>query len=178
MKKLLLAIAIIVISIVTYSFTNIENNINDEGLVSARADHIAIGVVNFEENVAFYKEVMGFEEEVRWQVEGLSDLYFAYLKRGDFKIEIIGNPKSEPKNVVPNSFGEHLSQQGYVHLCFEVDDLDQTFKELNAKGIKTFVPHDSYPLNTTHRRSVGFIKDPSGNVIEFANELKKENNEQ
>ena len=177
MKKIITIITIVVASVIIYSFTDNEINNTDKGLASARADHIAIGVVNFEENVTFYKEIMGFEEEVRWQVEGLPDLYFAYLKRGDFKIEIIGNPNSKPKNVVPNNFGEHLSQQGYVHICFEVESLDETFKELNAKGIKTFVPHDSYPLNTTHRRSVGFIKDPSGNVIEFANQLKRENNE-
>ena len=144
-----------------------EKVVNNKGLSSMKADHLLIGVNNFEETINWYRDILGFEVEVKWKVEGLDELDLAYLNNGDFRIEVIGDKSSIKNNKQANDFAEHLSHQGFAHICFQVDDIDLAMKELNDKGIETFVKAETYPLSFYNRR-VAFIKDLNGNVIEFA----------
>lgn len=173
MKKIVTTIAIIVASVMIYSFAKKETDSRDRGLSTISSDHIAIGVTDFEKSVKWYKEVLGFREELRWQVEGLDGLNFAYLVTDNYRIEIIGNKNVLSPGNGPESFGDHLSQQGYVHLAFEVEDIDLAFKQLEEKGQEIFIQPFTAPMHTTHERRIAFIKDPSGNVIEFAGDFKK-----
>ncbi len=167
MKKVITIIVLVALGI--YGFTTLESNEKkDKGLATLSSDHIAIGVTDFEESVTWYKEVLGFREELRWEVDGLDGLNFAYLMTDNYRIEIIGNKNVTNTNAGPETFGDHLSQQGYVHLAFEVEDIDLAFKQLEEKGQTIFIQPFTAPMHTTHERRIAFIKDPSGNVIEFA----------
>jgi len=162
---------IITISILGFSSTVNSHETKGNGLATLKADHLLIGVVNFEETIEWYREVLGFEEEVRWKVEGLPNLDLAYLNNGEFRIEIIADKTGEQNNKQVDDFGEHLSHQGFTHICFEVEDIDLAMQQLNEKGIETFVRPATYPLNF-YKRRVGFIKDLNGNVIEFAGPIE------
>ena len=142
-------------------------------LRNIKADHIAIRVTNFEETLNWYKEKLGFQEEVIWMVEGLPGMKLAYLTLNDFRIEIIGGGDFQPTGKPPQDFGEALNIKGYGHICFEVEDIDAAFLELNKKGVPTFVPPQTYQLSNYWRR-VGFVLDNNGNVIEFAEKLLRD----
>ncbi|MEM9924324.1 MAG: VOC family protein [Cyanobacteria bacterium P01_D01_bin.50] len=93
-------------------------------LRNIKADHIAIRVTNFEETLNWYKEKLGFQEEVFWTVEGLRGMKLAYLTLNGFRIEIIGGGDFQPTHKPPKDFQEALNIQGYGHICFEVEDID------------------------------------------------------
>ncbi len=169
MKTFKTLITIILVTITIFSFT--MNTEKDKGLSTLKADHLLIGVSNFEETVTWYKDILGFKEEVRWTVDGLPNLDLAYLTNGEFRIEIIGDKESNQNNKQVSDFGEHLSHQGFAHICFQVEDIDLAMKQLKDKGIETFVKAETYPLNH-YKRRVAFIKDLNGNVIEFAGPLE------
>ncbi len=169
-KKIVPVIAIILVSVLVYSFVSNERIPKDKGLATMKADHLLLGVNNFEETLQWYHDILGFEVEVQWKVEGLDNLDLAYLNNGNFRLEIIGDKSSEQNNKQVTDFADHLSHQGFAHLCFQVDDIDLAMKQLNDKGIETFVQPATYPLDT-YKRRVAFIKDLNGNVIEFAGPL-------
>jgi methylmalonyl-CoA/ethylmalonyl-CoA epimerase len=147
-----------------------ERPMESTALGGLRADHILIGVSNFEDSVRWYQDKLGFSEEMRWTVEGLPDLQLAYLMLNGFRLEIIGT--SQPRVGSPSSsdFADHLRTQGFAHLCFVVDDVDEALAELNRRGVPTFVSPETYPLSNVRRR-VAFIQDNNGNVIEMAGPL-------
>ena len=58
------------------------------------ADHVLVNVSSFERSLAWYRDKLGFEEEVRWTVDGLDKTDLAYLKRGSFRIEVASAPKT------------------------------------------------------------------------------------
>lgn len=171
MKKVITTIVILIASVVIYSFANKETTNIDKGLATMKADHLLLGVNNFEETVKWYQDILGFELEVQWKVEGLDNLDLAYLNNGDFRIEIIGDKSSFQNNKQVSDFAGHLSHQGFAHICFQVDDIDLAMQQLNDKGIETFVKAETYPLNF-YKRRVAFIKDLNGNVIEFAGPIE------
>lgn len=138
--------------------------------LSMRADHVALRVANFAETLSWYKEKLGFKEEVVWTVEELLGMQLAYLEHNGFRLEIIGGGGFQPTQTLPASFQEALDIPGYGHLCFEVEDIDAVLAELEQRGVPTFVPAATYPLSNYWRR-VGFVLDNSGNVIEFAESL-------
>lgn len=135
-----------------------------------RADHVALRVANFAETSNWYKEKLGFQEEVVWTVEELPGMQLAYLEHNGFRLEIIGGGGFLPTQTLPANFREALDIPGYGHLCFEVEDIDAVLAELEQRGVPTFVPAETYPLSN-YRRRVGFVLDNSGNVIEFAEPL-------
>jgi catechol 2,3-dioxygenase-like lactoylglutathione lyase family enzyme len=138
-------------------------------LSSLKADHVMIGVSNFEETMQWYKEKLGFREERRWTVKELPGVQLAYLELNGFRIEIVGGGKGRDPSI-PSNFAEHIATKGYAHLCFRVDDVDAVMAELKQRGVPTFVPAEDYPQGAERR--VGFIRDNNNNVIEFAGPLK------
>lgn len=134
-----------------------------------RADHVAIRVSKFEETVQWYKDKLGFKEQVEWTVKALPGMQLAYLELNGFRLEIIGgNFKTTRKP--PANFQEALNVEGYGHICFEVGNVDAVLAELKRRGVPTFAPAATYPLGSTWRR-VGFVLDNNGNVIELGEPL-------
>lgn len=139
-----------------------------------KADHLMIAVGNnFAETVKWYQDILGFELEVQWKVKGLDHLDLAYMKKNGWRIEIIGDKTSGNKVNSPKDFGEHLSSQGFSHICFATENIDQLMAELKAKGITIFAEAETYPISEKYTRRVAFIKDLNGNIIEFGGELTK-----
>ncbi|WP_317111140.1 VOC family protein [Chroococcidiopsis sp. SAG 2025] len=134
-----------------------------------RIDHVQIRVPNFEETIEWYKDKLGFREQVSWTVKALPGLRIAYLELNGFRMEIIGGNFTS-KRKAPANFQEALNVEGYGHICFEVGNVDAVLAELNKRGVSTFVPAATYPLGNTWRR-VSFVLDNNSNVIEFGEPL-------
>lgn len=139
-------------------------------ILSMRADHVSLRVADFEATLNWYKEKLGFQEEVVWTVEGLLGMQLAYLKLNGSRIEIVGGGNFKPLQKPPTNFQEALAVPGYGHLCFEVEDIDAVLAELEQRGVPPFIPAQTYPLSNYWRR-IGFVLDNNGNLIELAEPL-------
>jgi catechol 2,3-dioxygenase-like lactoylglutathione lyase family enzyme len=130
-----------------------------------RADHVAIRVPDYDETIRFYTTKLGFELEAEWTLgDAAPDLRLAYVRLGDFKIEVIGGGEPAPVPAT-DDIGAHLSRSGYIHLCLRVEDMDGTLTELGARGVEILAePFVVEPIG----QRLALIKDNSGNVIELA----------
>ena len=124
-------------------------------------DHVALRVVDYDGTVAWYREKLGFELDQEWP---FGDLRLAYMHNGNAKIEVLGGSTAEPQEQV-DSLETTFSHEGVHHFCFRVDDLDVTLAELKARGVPLL--GEPFVVEEIGRRLV-FIKDNSGNLIEFS----------
>jgi catechol 2,3-dioxygenase-like lactoylglutathione lyase family enzyme len=137
-------------------------------------DHVSINVADFEKALAWYQTALGFEVETSWRVAALDGKRLAYLTLGAVRIELVEADAGAVMTPVAGSFPEHFARTGYGHLCLSVVDVDAALTELAEKGAPTFVRAETYALDgTPYERRVGFIQDPEGNVIEFAEPLRQ-----
>ena len=106
--------------------------------------HVSLNVHDTEKVGRFYTDILGLEKLPR------PDFGFPgmWLRSGGQEIHLM-----EVK--------EHQAPEGY-HFAFMVEDIDETIKELTAKGVKVSKPRG---LPSGARQS--FFKDPAGNMIEI-----------
>ena len=112
-----------------------------------KSHHIALKVQDVAACKAFYTETLGFP--VRGQIPG-REIYFIDI--GGTCIELMAAGEGDPDS----------SARGFVHLAFEVDDVDATYRDFSAKGIRFTVE----PKNVGDIR-LAFFQDPDGNTLEL-----------
>lgn len=120
-----------------------------------KVHHIAIIGSDYEKSKHFYVDLLGFSI-VRENYRKERDDYKIDLQLGDMELElfIIKNCPKRP------SFPEAY---GLRHLAFHVESVDETVKELNAKGIETEpVRFDDYT-----NKKMTFFFDPDGLPLEI-----------
>lgn len=141
-------------------------------LSGARFDHMSLNVRAFDAMVAWYRETLGFATEVAWRVAALNGKRLAYLRLNDMVLELVEADADGIGLPAPKTFQEHFGRTGFGHLCFGVADVDAALLGLEQAGAPSFVRAETYDLDgTPYRRRVGFVQDPEGNVIEFAEPL-------
>ena len=119
--------------------------------------HIAIYTPQFDLLKKFYTEVLGFPVTRRWD-----DVGIIFIGAGSTQIELIRRDQDDG-NVRPHALDEGV---GLNHLAFHVADVDATFRELAARGVRAIRP----PADFQSVR-IAFIADPDGNVLELVEEL-------
>lgn len=131
--------------------------------------HVAIGVPDFEQGLAFYTEAFGFEvvQRSEWDRDfpqgdaaiGLPQTAakMAMLKAPNAFVELwqYSNPNPQDKRQRPCDFG-------YPHFALQVDDIDSEYQRLQTVGM-TFVG----PVQNFGDTSAVYGNDPFGNVIEI-----------
>ncbi len=140
-----------------------------DALSNAKASHVCIRVENFKETIKWYTEKLNFKVEQQWKaphIDSLAD--FAYISFNGFMIEIIGGGKVN--NVIPaaKTVLEEFTSFGYRHLCFDVDDVDAVYAQLQKRGVHFL---RAPVTNNTIRKRILLIQDNNGLVIEFAQNL-------
>ncbi|MEM9781533.1 MAG: VOC family protein [Pseudomonadota bacterium] len=137
-----------------------------------RFDHVSLNVRAFDRMMAWYRDVLGFRVEVAWRVAALDGKRLAYLVLGDTRLELVEADPDGLSLPAPEDFRAHFARTGYGHLCLAAENIDALMAGLAARGVPSFVRPETYDLDgTPYRRRVGFIKDPEGNVLEFAEPL-------
>lgn len=129
---------------------------------NARHDHVAIRVRNFEAAVSWYKSVLGFEEEVRWEAPPHvgGGLKLNYLRLNDIVLEVVGDGDApQPGRAQPNSIPELFGVHGYNHLCLRVADIEAAKAELEAKGVPVYAGPN---VNRTLDRAFIHFRDFEG----------------
>lgn len=146
-------------------------------LVLIKPLHLNLTVRDLDEMLDFYRNVLGFEimveseiaDEAFCQGVGLPDasVKMAYLQLpgADFRIEMFQYNHLMPKQRqldLPN-------EQGYRHIAFQVNDLEQAYKELMNQGVPFISPPVlvNQPAYGTVGVNFCYLRDPEGNLIEL-----------
>ncbi|MEJ2247511.1 MAG: VOC family protein [Acidobacteriota bacterium] len=125
--------------------------------------HIGISVPNLDESIAWYKDMLGFEEVMRMdRGETIQDMKIGHIRRGNCYIELfqVTGAKSLPEyRRDPNA---DLRVHGLKHFGLQVVDVHAAVEELKAKGVEIAME----PIDTPGVAFV-FIRDNSGNAFEL-----------
>jgi lactoylglutathione lyase len=117
--------------------------------------HVALKVSNIERSLAFYRDLLGFEEMMHLDKEDGS-LWLVYLRITDTQfLELFPGGRGDTS---PDA-----NQTAINHLCLECSDLKATAAALQALGVELTVPPQ---LGLDHNWQC-WIADPDGNRIEF-----------
>ena len=115
--------------------------------------HTRMRVSDMEQTIKFYREVLGLEVVEQKVSPRGSHLAFLAVPNSQELIELCSFPSSGAVKV----------QEDLVHLAFEVEDLDETIRELHAKGVPIT---DGPTLSSSGSRFI-FIDAPDGYEIEL-----------
>ena len=116
--------------------------------INLRSHHIALRVTDYARARQFYTEVL--EMPVLGQIPGKE---IEFLGIGGTTIELMGG--AEPESLAK-------PQAGLIHLAFEVEEVDATYRELRDRGVTfTIEPKSVGDLR------VAFFLDPDGNELEL-----------
>jgi len=141
--------------------------------------HTGLTVSDLDRSIAFYRDLLGFELVTQW------DSAQPYLRT------IVGFPEAELRIALlrlpggtAGASGHHVElleykaprgargdprtcNPGNAHIAFMVEDLDQAYAELRAKGVR----FKSAPVEITHGRNRGgkavYFLDPDDITLEF-----------
>lgn len=133
------------------------------------ADHVCIGVSDLDKAIAWYQRVLGFDIDVKWTVPELPGFRLAYIRKADFRIEMIDSGERESVEPAPMAFDEFLRVPGLSHICFRVDDVDAAMDAISAEGVSAELPPTDFP---DVGRRVAFFRDFDGNFLELAGPMK------
>lgn len=147
----------------TINLENLENRINTPVLqeYAKRIDHVAIAVLDLENSIQFYRDILGFKLTERRETKGkTSGMISAVLEAGDFTFVLIQG--TEPESQV----SEYIQKYGpgVQHVAIEVDDLVKASEKLKEHGYE-------FATNIIHGAGLDQIfskRDPgSGMMIEL-----------
>ena len=121
-----------------------------------KVHHIAIIASDYQRSLEFYTRVLGLEK-IAENYRPERDSYKTDLAlNGNYVIELFSFPNPPARLTRPEA-------AGLRHLAFEVDDIEEAVKHLDAHGIvHEVIRTDEY----TGKRFV-FFSDPDGLPIEF-----------
>ncbi len=126
-----------------------------------RLHHIAFTVKDLEESIKWYKEKLGATEIFHYDKDGMQ---FSIIQLGKLKLELFyfGN-KTKPLPQERQNLMQDLHTVGTKHLCIEVDNLDETIKELKEKGVEFVTEIDTAGFGGRYI----FLKDCNDILIEL-----------
>lgn len=123
-------------------------------------DHIGISVPDIDAAIDWYGSMFGFELEMRQHLP-IIPADIAFLRRGDFRIELFqvaGAAALPPERREPN---QDLRTHGNKHVCYRLADVPATVATLRDRGA------DIVFEKTINGTPMAFIRDNAGNLIEL-----------
>jgi lactoylglutathione lyase len=115
--------------------------------------HTRMRVSDIDQTIHFYTTVLGLEVMERKTSPRGSHLAFLKVPNSEELIELASYPPSGPVTV----------QEDLIHLAFQVESLDDTMRDLSAKGIKI----TDGPTQSSSGSRFIFIDAPDGYEIEL-----------
>ena len=117
--------------------------------------HVAILASDYKKTKEFYVEKLGFEV-IRENYREDREDYKIDIQLGDSELEVfvVKNAPARP------NYPEAL---GLRHLAFTVEDIEDTVRRLNEKGIET----EPIRWDTYTNKRMTFFKDPDGLPLEI-----------
>jgi glyoxylase I family protein len=121
----------------------------------SKVHHVAILGSDYETSKKFYIDTLGFtlvrenyrEERGDWKID---------LEMGDMELELFIIPNCPKRVTNPEAYGLR-------HLCFHVEDVEQTVRELAEKGVVC----EPLRMDTYTNKPFTFFSDPDGLPLEL-----------
>ena len=120
-----------------------------------KVHHVAIIGTDYEKSKHFYVDLLGFEV-IREIYRKERDDYKIDLRLADCELELF-IIKNVPKRL------SYPEAAGLRHLAFAVESVDETVKELNARGIET----EPVRIDEVTDKKMTFFHDPDGLPLEI-----------
>lgn len=120
-----------------------------------KVHHVAIIGSDYETSRHFYADVLGFEVLREVYREERGD-WMLNLKLDDLEIELFIMKDHPKRPSYPEAYGLR-------HLAFRVESVEDTVRELNAKGIQT----EPIRTDTYTGEKMTFFSDPDGLPLEL-----------
>ena len=137
-----------------------------------RLSHIGVCVRELEASLAFYRDLLGFEEISRLEVAGEAadqllglegtELKAVYLERDGTRIELLYYQRP---GTTGDSLPRPMNALGLTHLSLRVEDLAGMLDRLRSAGVK--VLEDTYLDFPEFRSGAVFVTDPDGTRVEL-----------
>jgi methylmalonyl-CoA/ethylmalonyl-CoA epimerase len=122
-----------------------------------RIDHVAIVVDNIDNALSFWHDALGLDmthlEEVKEQ-----ESIVAFLPTAGSEVELV-KPTTETSGVA-----KYLVKRGpgMHHICFEVDDIEETLAQMKAKGVRLI---NETPTIGAGGKKIAFVHPSSTNGV-------------
>lgn len=129
--------------------------------LNVRPHHCGLSVPDLEASIAWYREMLGFGVEIRQEMPQVP-FKGAFLKRGDYRIELFEVPGAKPLPPERLEVDEDLRTHGTKHMALVVPNVRQALEFLKAKGVQ--VAMDRMEIQGT---VACYIRDNSGILIEL-----------
>ncbi len=94
-----------------------------------KINHLGIAVENLDEAVAFYRDVLGLPPSHTEEFDGMR---IAFIPVGESELELL--EPMDDDGAIARFLKRH--GPGFQHVAFEVDDVDATVADLQAKGAR------------------------------------------
>ncbi|MBI4340615.1 MAG: VOC family protein [Chloroflexi bacterium] len=133
-------------------------------------NHSSFTVSDLERSIAFYRDVAGFRLENVFEAQGEgiqkvtgfldAHLKVAHLLLREFRLELIQylSPRGNPVDLATNNVGS-------AHIAFYADDLDRTYREMEAMGVRF---RGAPAAGAPGRPRVAYFLDPDGITLELS----------
>ncbi len=122
-----------------------------------KINHIGIAVSSHEEQIPFYRDILGLEELGMEEVPE-QQVKVAMFKAGEVKIELL-EPTSEESPVA-----KFLAKKGdgIHHIAYETDDIEGTLAALKQKQVRMI---DEQPREGAHGSRIAFLHPKSSGKV-------------
>jgi methylmalonyl-CoA/ethylmalonyl-CoA epimerase len=121
--------------------------------------HVGCAVDSIKDYLKLYRESLGFTQVSEIILVKAQDVQVCFVEIGPGSyIELI-----EP--ISDHSPLEKFKRIGYYHICFLVEDIDQTVEQLTSQG---FLLISLFPSEAFNNRRCSFLVNPFGHLIELA----------
>ena len=133
--------------------------------------HIGISVIDLEESIKFYSEIMQMNIEYRSRNKGEiisrivdvkdADMEVCVLEKNNLGIELLDYKNDERKKLInyPNQ-----DQPGLVHISFLVDNVDKEYERIKARGYEFNSP---LVVARENGPKIAYFKGPDNVIIEI-----------
>ena len=146
-----------------------------------------IGVSDIDKSLILYKDILGYDQIVYDKTDAFKDLNCFESGNGNFRrvllrhskprkgpfapllgatsIELVQSiDRNDCKKIFENRF---WGDWGFIHLCFDIQGMNQLQKECEAKGFPfTVDSSDTFDMGEAGGR-FSYVEDPDGTWIEF-----------
>lgn len=122
--------------------------------------HVCIQTINYKESLEFYTKILGFEV-----VQETKDFhgrdFNTWLRIGEFMIELQTNKKED------TLFKWNKLNEGIVHMCFLVDNVNEEFNRIKSLGYDKFKLKNNEIIYKVEDSFLFKIKAPEGTEVEI-----------
>ena len=136
-------------------------------------NHSGFVVRDLEKMVSFYRDDLGLEIEREIDSKAPESGDHTGIPGAHRTLSFVGKGGGHALELVyyihPDSPKGHLdrNQLGAAHVCFNVENIEELYKDLTNKGIEFVTPPIMTDTENGGRRGICYCQDPEGNWLEF-----------